>query len=371
MRFAVTLICASIALCQQVSAGTSSLQAIKNLLNSRSSGSPIVYRQAIEQVAREAAEGKTLQQYVMAIVSRDVFAPKEVKISEETRNKYFSESREKIRSLAEIKGNGFAWYLLSLEKNDYKLLKRAAEAKNVQALNAWGTLLLTEALAGNSIGTNNIEEVMSKCFICFKEAALQGDSNGLYNMGMCYMNGYGCKLDQDLALNAFRTAAEKGHPEALNNIGGFYRDGKIVRRNFETAAQFFEKSAALGNAYGQLNFALALLRGEGVAKDERRAVELLRESANQSNAEAMNALGMCYFVGTVYEKDYTMAMKFYRMSASLGFAPAMENIAACYEYGRGCSKSKEQSVVWRVRAQAARGDRNALVWLEKNGHSAL
>ena len=370
MRFTVT-VCALLAVAGQVIASPNPSHAIRDLLNSRASGSPIVYRQSIKQVAKAAADGGIVHQFVMAIASRDSFAPPEVRISEETRSKYLSNSRDKIRTLAEVKGNGLAWYLLSLEKNDYKLLKRAADAKNVQALNAWGTLLLTEALAGNSIETNDVDEVMSKCFICFKEAALQGDSNGLYNMGMCYMNGYGCKLDRDLALNAFRTAAEKGHPEALNNIGGFYRDGNIVRRNLALAAQFFEKSAALGNAYGQLNLALALLRGEGVAKDERRAVELLRESVGQSNAEAMNALGMCYYIGSACEKSYDEAMRYYKMSASLGFAPAMENIAACYEHGHGCKRSKQQSVVWRVRAQAARGDRKAMVWLEKNGYSAL
>lgn len=345
--------------------------AIINLLNSRASGSPDVYRQAAAKVAKDAEEGKVLQQFIVAVVSADVNAPKELRISEETRREYLLASRNKMLDLAERRGNGLAWYLLSLEKNDLKMLKRAAEAKNVQALNAWGTILLTEAIAADSFHTNDVSKVLNKCFEYFKEAAAAGDANGLYNMGMCYMNGYGCERNMDIALNAFRAAAEKGHPEALNNIGGFYRDGKVVRKNLEAAAKFFEKSAATGNPYGLLNFALALLRAEGIAKDEIRAFALFSRAAEAGNAEAMNSLGMCYFLGAGTGKDYVHAMKWYRRSAMLGFAPAMENIASCCESGLGCPKSRDMAVVWRVRAQAARGDRNAIAWLRKNGYSEL
>ena len=355
-----------ISLC--AAAAQDSSNAIIRLLNSRASGSPRGYAEAAEIVARDAEAGRPLQQFVIALVSEEPNAPAAAKIPAERRKAYLDANRAKIRSLAERKGNGLAWYLLSLEENDVKCLKLAADAGNVQALNAWGTMTLTQAFAEGS-DTNDVEKTLVKCFGCFKTAAAQGDANGAYNLGMCHMNGYGCEKDEGIAFNCFRTAAEKGHPEAINIMGGFYRDGKVVERNLEIAAKFFERSAKLGNAFGQLNLALALQRGEGVAKDDHRAFELLTESAAQGNAEAMNALGLCHYHGNGADKNYYKAMRWYRKSAALGFAPAMENIAVCCDFGHGVQKSMEQAVVWRARARAARGDRNAASWLKQNGYS--
>ena len=47
----------------------------------------------------------------------------------------------------------------------------------------------------------------------------------------------------------------------------------------------------------------------------------------------------------------------------------MDNLAACYERGDGVAKDMMRSTVWKVRARAARGDRNAAAWLAQNGHS--
>jgi len=350
-------------------AAQDSSNAIIRLLNSRASGSPRGYAEAAEVVARDAAAGRPLQQFVIALVSEEPNAPAAAKIPAEKRKEYLDANRAKIRSLAERKGNGLAWYLLSLEENDAKFLKRAADAGNVQALNAWGTMTLTQAFSAEA-DTNDVHKALVKSFECFKSAAAQGDANGAYNLGMCYLNGYGCEKDPDLAFNCFRTASDKGHPEAINNIGGFYRDGgTVVERNLELAAKFFEKSATLGNAFGQLNLALALQRGEGVAKDDHRAFELLTESAAQGNAEAMNALGMCHYHGNGVEKNFYKAMRWYRSSAALGYAPAMDNIATCCDFGHGVQKSPESAMVWRARARAARGDRNAVSWLRQNGYS--
>jgi TPR repeat protein len=47
----------------------------------------------------------------------------------------------------------------------------------------------------------------------------------------------------------------------------------------------------------------------------------------------------------------------------------MDNLGSCYERGTGVAKDPVLSTVWKVRARAARGDRNAAAWLSQNGHS--
>ena len=346
-----------------------SSSAIIRLLNSRASGSHKTFAAAAETVARDAAEGRPLQQYVVALVADDPAFPPSAKPSEEVRKKYLDGARGKITALAERRNNPLAWYLLSLEKNDLKMLERAAEGGNVQALNAWGTITLTEALGNPGIGTNDIGRILKKSVDCFGKAAAKKDPNGLYNLGMCYLRGYGVERSENMAFDCFRTSAEAGHPEAINNIGGFFRDGIVVRKNVATATRWFRKSAELGNAYGELNYALALQRGEGVDKDEKLAAEMLSSSARRGNPEAMNAYAMCLYSGAGVEKDQASAVQWYRRSASYGFPPAMDNLGSCYERGAGVAKDPVLSTVWKVRARAARGDRNAAAWLSQNGHS--
>ena len=364
--FLATLCAFSLA-CASTAADKAS-EAIVTLLNSRASGSRSEFREAAKIVAAGAKEGRPLQQFVIALVANDKDLPRKLRLKPETRREYLDQARDKIRRLAEEKNNALAWYLLSLEKNDMSFLKRAAEGDNVQALNAWGTITLTNAFRDPSVDTNEVARTLVKCFGLFKKAADKGDANGLYNLGMCYMQGYGCVPDEDLAYKCFRTSAEAGHPEAINNIGGFYRDGIVVRANPETAAKWFSKSAELGNAYGMLNYALALQRGEGVEKDVAKAIELLKEASELGNAEAMNAYGMCCYNGDGVAKDEAEAVKWYRAAAARGFAPAMDNLSSCYSLGTGVRKDEKESLAWKVRGMAARGDRNAAAWLKQNGY---
>ena len=350
-------------------ASKDSSNAIARLLNSRAAGSPNAYVEAARMVAKDAAAGRPLQQFVIALVAEDAGFPAELRLSPEIRKQYLDQARQKIRTLAEAKGNALAWYLLSLEANNLTYLKRAAEGGNVQALNAWGTITLTQALQNTGVDTNDVDKIIAKSFGYFKNAAAQGDANGQYNLGMCYLHGYGCVRDQDLAFNSFRASALAGHPEAINNIGGFYRDGVVVEKNLEQAARWFKKSADLGNAYGQLNYALALQRGEGVPRDIAAAVAIFKASAEQGQAEAMNAYGMCFLTGDGVEKMPGEAVGWFRRSAQLGFPPAMDNLASCYKLGVGVREDETESTVWKVRAMAVRGDRNAAAWLSQNGHS--
>lgn len=340
-----------------------STSAIIKLLNSRSAESPKVFVAAAKQVLEEAEAGRPLQQYVIGVVSEDARLARDIKLAPEKRQEYLDKSRAKIQMLAEDHGNGLAWYLLSLEKDDPAMLKRAADANNVQALNAYGTYKLNEALSSPNIKQEDYKDITARSFLMFSKAAAMRDANGLYNLGTCYVQGYGCTRDMDLALDCFRSASEMNHPGAINNLGGFYRDGIIVRKDATMAFRWFEKSAQLGNSYGQLNLGLAYQRGDGVEKNAEKAVELFKSSAEQGNIEAMDAYGMCLYRGEGVKKNAPLAVRWFRASAAQGFAPAMENLSICYASGEGVRKDKKESTVWQIRARAARGDRNAAIWL--------
>ena len=348
-----------------LAAADNQANALVRLLNSRASGSPKGYADAAAEVAAAAAEGKPLQRFVLAIVSRDRDAPEAARIDEATREEYLNSTRERIEKLAMRTNNALAWYLLSLDRNDTNLLQRAALGGNVQALNAWGAMLVNNAvMLGGS--TNEIDRALGEALGYFKQAAGRGDANGLYNLGMCHARGLGTPRNDEKAFDCFRNAAEKGHPEAINNIGWFFREGRIVKKDLELAMKWFRKSAEYRNAYGEYNYGLALHRGEGIRKNDRLAAEYFKRAAMGGCIEAVNSYGLALLRGEGVEKNVMEAMKAFESAASAGFPPAMENIAACYQKGDGVKADEKKAMLWRIRSKAARGDRAAQAWLLQN-----
>ena len=339
--------------------------AIVRLLNSRASGSPKGYADAAAEIAADAAAGKPLQGFVLAIVSREPDAPPAARLDDETRKRYLEASREKIRNLAHRTNNSLAWYLLSIDTGNTNLLQRAALGGNVQALNAWGSMLVNNVIS-NSRSTNEIARVLGEAIEFFKQAAGQGDANGLYNLGMCHARGLGTPRDDEKAFSCFRSAAEKGHPDAINNIGWFFREGRIVGKDLDLSAKWFKKSADFRNAYGEYNYGLALHRGEGIKRDDKAAAEYFKRSADGGCVEALNSYGLALLRGEGVEKDELEALKTFERAAATGFPPAMENIAHCYEKGLGVKADDKKAMLWRIRSKAARGDRAAQAWLMQN-----
>lgn len=359
MKRVVALLLAVVAM---AAVAADSSEAILVLLNSQTSGSPRVYRQALEQIREEAAQGKVLQEFVYGAICPE----------DPASAKYLEHARPKIRQMAEKRNNALAWYLLSIETQDIDALRKAVDGGNIQAYNAWGTVMHNHILGNPEMSSERREEVAKAIFEVFGKAAAAKDANGLYNLGMCYMTGLGVDKNPELAFDAFRSAAELGHPEAINNLGGCYRDGVAVEQDLAQAAKWFEKSASFGNPYGQINYALALQNGEGVAQDEAKAAKYFEEVIQEHQMpEAYNLLAVCYMTGRGVAKDEKRGTALFLESAKRGFIPAMDNLSSCYDEGTGVEANALKATEWKLRAKAAAGDINAARWLEQNGYKPL
>ena len=216
-------------------AAMSSSDAIVHVLNAPSSCSKRVYEEAREIVEREAKEGKPLQQFVVGVTTDDK------RLSE----RYLEASREKIRAMAEKTGNALAWYLLSMEKNDFAALQKAADGGNVQALNALGSIAISEAIARQTSDTNRTERILKRCYQYFCRAARQRDPNGFVNLGTCYLRGFGCEQDLEMAFRCFKAAAELGHPEAMDYMSAAYQFGHGVPKSAEKSLYWAMRARAL------------------------------------------------------------------------------------------------------------------------------
>lgn len=218
-----------------VFAAMSSSDAIVTVLNSPSASSVTRYAEAEKIVVRAAEKGKPLQQFVRGVTTKD---PAE-------KRRYCNLAREKIRYLAEKTNNPLAWYLLSLETNDMELLKRAVEGGNVQALNAYGTVLIQAAFERKEERPESLKKALAKAYDCFRRAAAQKDANAYINLGTCYLKGFGCEPNAALAHQCFRSAAEAGHPEGMDYVSANFELGHGVEKNSALALAWRMKAKAL------------------------------------------------------------------------------------------------------------------------------
>ena len=213
----------------------SSSDAVMRLLNAPTACSAKVYAEAREIVARDAKAGKPLQQFVLGVTTDD----------KELAKRCLDASRKRIRDLAERTGNPLAWYLLSVEKNDFACLQKAADGGNVQALNALGSIAISEAFDRAGSDTNRLARILTRSFDCFRRAARQRDPNGFVNLGTCYLRGFGCPQDMEMAVRCYRAAAELGHPEAMDNLSAAYQFGHGVVKNSELSLLWAMRARAL------------------------------------------------------------------------------------------------------------------------------
>ena len=203
--------------------GMTTTEAISIVLNSKNATGAKTFATAQKMVERAAAQGKPLQQFVVGVTTDD----------KELAKKYLGASREMIRAAASEKDNALAWYLLSLESNNIKQLRRAADGGNVQAQNALGTILTQNVLSQSNVSTNQVEAALRESFVLFSKASAQYDPNAFINLGTCYLRGFGCKRDLEMAFTCFKAAAEAGHPEGMDNVSACYQFGHGVKKNRE------------------------------------------------------------------------------------------------------------------------------------------
>jgi len=81
----------------------------------------------------------------------------------------------------------------------------------------------------------------------YRKAALQGDAEGQYHLGLCYDRGLGVPKNTMLALDWYNKAARQGNSSAQYELGTCYRLAKGVPPDLCKAYMWFNLAAASGS----------------------------------------------------------------------------------------------------------------------------
>jgi TPR repeat protein len=82
--------------------------------------------------------------------------------------------------------------------------------------------------------------------ICKKKQHKAQYAVAIYELGKCYMNGWGASRDKTLALRCYEIAGNWGDADALVEAGYCYAEGEGCKKNMMKAAKFYRAAEAKG-----------------------------------------------------------------------------------------------------------------------------
>jgi TPR repeat protein len=98
-----------------------------------------------------------------------------------------------------------------------------------------------------SAGTWKISKNDETATEWYRKAALQGDPEGEYRLGLCYASGLGVPKNEAVAVTWFSKAALGGNPGAQYALGNCYRLAEGVGSDLRKAYLWYNIAAASGN----------------------------------------------------------------------------------------------------------------------------
>ncbi|KAI8970168.1 hypothetical protein BDF20DRAFT_889689 [Mycotypha africana] len=158
---------------------------------------------------------------------------------------------------------------------------------------------------------------LEKATQLFRIGAEKGNPIGMFLYGVSLRHGWGCKKNEHVAFqylqkaaehavedlanitNAVNTSASKGELiMAIYELGVSFRHGWGCKKNKESAVQFFKIAADLGDPDAQNDLAHCYYHGQGVKKDLYLAAKYYRKADKQGQG----IMGNSWIWKTKYDK---------------------------------------------------------------------
>uniref|UniRef100_A0AC34F9Z3 MYND-type domain-containing protein n=1 Tax=Panagrolaimus sp. ES5 TaxID=591445 RepID=A0AC34F9Z3_9BILA len=218
------------------------------------------------------------------------------------------------------------------KKQAKKLASKALNLPNSDILKATNYML----------GIGGFEQNYTKAANFYERAALQGETEAMYNLGLLYQEGNGVKQDFDISMKWLMEAATadvSGYLQvpgdishAQHTIAMRYHQGIGVPQDFKKAVYWYEKSLKNGYEGAASNLGMMYKNGEGVPRNSEKAFELFKFAAMAGDTQGMVNLSSCYLIGegtgsvTVTDKDIAEGKKWLKIAADKGNLQAAQEL---------------------------------------------
>ncbi|KAI8321700.1 HCP-like protein [Martensiomyces pterosporus] len=159
----------------------------------------------------------------------------------------------------------------AVEKNYQRAL---AWYEKASTLGAPEGLFMVGSMYSAGQGTGDGQPDFAQAVECFERAALGGNVEAQYNVGLYYLEGKGVEKNPGLVVEYWTMAAAERFPVAMLNLGKLFAEGKVVGKNPRRARQLLESAIECGGSDGFIESEARLLldKLDQSARDTRCAI---------------------------------------------------------------------------------------------------
>jgi len=150
-----------------------------------------------------------------------------------------------------------------------------------------GLLFVSFAAASNVAVAEDLDDAVdamrsgdfAEAYCIMRPLAEGGDADAQYNIGWMYMNGYGLRVNDSLALEWWEKASEQGHSDASFSIGMLYSlgDGEVSKDSDE-AIDYYLIAADDGHEDAIAILKSMMMRNDGFVRDRLHSIISDRET---------------------------------------------------------------------------------------------
>lgn len=154
-------------------------------------------------------------------------------------------------------------------------------------------------------------------FKWYKKAAVSQDLEALFELGCCYLGGYGVEKCEKKACALFEKAGKKGHIESWFYLGFYHEE---VGKSSERAFNAFEQAARLGDPAAMYIVGRMYETGEGVKQSSKDAYHyyLIADKLNlESDIDQLSVQQRiaCFYLPSDYQFNYDDSLKHFKFAA--------------------------------------------------------
>lgn len=148
-----------------------------------------------------------------------------------------------------------------------------------------------------------------------RTAALAGDPDAAYEIGVRFADGRGMEANQTAAIKWLAFAASKGSVPAAYRLGAIH---EYADRNSMEARRLYAWAAERGNLRAMHNLGVMATEGVDGRPDWAAAIKWFRQAAGLGLRDSQHNLGVIYARGLSGQTDYAEAFKWFAIAAAQG-----------------------------------------------------
>ena len=192
------------------------------------------------------------------------------------------------------------------------------------------------------------DETLGKAYL--DTAVSLGHEKAILWVGLCHLNGWGCRADTAMAIPYLERAADNGEIRAINELGDIYEE----QGDFKNAVLYYEKGVTLGSLESYCNLGYCYQEGQGVVLNSKKAFDLYMVAAEHDYMKGYLYVAQSYMNGMGCERNYPEGMKWLEKAAEAGNPTAMYYLGAIYAEGEeGVKPDAKKAKKWFKQAADA------------------